>query len=78
MHKCDEYAEKGEVGKINAIHLGAGFVKAFITSSVVFITIAIGTDAVSRLVYPIFYLHFYYAIIHSVITYPIFIFFVCK
>ena len=50
MHKCDEYAEKGEVGKINAIHLGAGFVKAFITSSVVFITIAIGTDAVSRLV----------------------------
>lgn len=50
MHKCDEYAAKGEVGKINAIHLGAGFVKAFLTSSVVFITVAVGTDAVSRLV----------------------------
>ncbi len=50
MHKCDAYASKGQIEKVNRIHIGAGIVKALITSSVIFATIALGTDTISHLV----------------------------
>ncbi len=50
MHKVDKFAEVGNVAGINAIHIGAGIIKAILTSGLVFLAVAIGTDAMSSVV----------------------------
>ena len=46
MHKVDEFAAEGNIEGINAIHIGAGIIKAVITSGIVFLAVALGTDTI--------------------------------
>lgn len=50
MHKVDGFAAEGNIEGINRIHIGAGIIKAILTSSVVFLAVALGSDAIGSLV----------------------------
>ena len=50
MHKVDEFAAEGNIEGINAIHIGAGIIKAVITSGIVFLAVALGTDTIGAVV----------------------------
>lgn len=50
MHKADEYAAKGNLKGINAIHVGLGMAKSIGMSAVIFFAVLLGTDAVSAAV----------------------------
>lgn len=50
MPKVDAYAEKGDLKGINRIHIGAGIIKAVMTSSIIFLAIAFGVDIIANVV----------------------------
>jgi len=50
MHKCDDWAKEGEIDKINRFHVLYGIIKCTLMTSIVVITILLGTDAISSLI----------------------------
>ena len=50
MNKVDKFAAEGNIDGINAIHIGAGIIKAILTSSIVFLAIALGADSMKFVV----------------------------
>lgn len=50
MPKVDAYAEQGNLTGINRIHIGAGIIKALLTSSIIFFAVAFGVDIIENVV----------------------------
>ena len=50
MHRwADKWAEEGNYKKIGQFHLGVGFVKLFFMTAIVFLTVLLGTGAITSL-----------------------------
>ena len=51
MHRwADKWAEEGNYKKIGQFHLGVGFVKLFFMTAIVFLTVLLGTGAITSLI----------------------------
>ena len=50
MPKVDKYAMEGNLKGINRIHIGAGIIKALLTSGIIFVAVAFGTDLIKVVV----------------------------
>ena len=50
MPKVDKYAAEGNIAGINRVHIGAGIIKALLTSSIIFLAVAFGVDIIGNVV----------------------------
>ncbi len=50
MHRCDRWAQEGEIDKINRFHLLYGAIKCLFMTSIVVIAVWAGTDAITALI----------------------------
>ncbi|MEG0978278.1 MAG: PTS sugar transporter subunit IIC [Bacilli bacterium] len=50
MPKVDKYAMEGNIHGINRVHIGAGIIKAILTSSIIFLAVAFGTDMIETVI----------------------------
>lgn len=50
MPKVDKYAAEGNISGINRIHIGAGIIKALLTSAIIFLAVAFGVDMIESVV----------------------------